>query len=266
MKDRVSIAVRNGIADVRLDRPDKRNAIDAAMFEAIAEAGAHLRGLRGLRAAVLSGNGAAFCAGLDLKNFGQMAAGDDSMVRKLKVRTHGDANLVQHIVHLWRELPVPVIAAIHGVAFGGGFELSLGADIRIIAPEARMSIMEIKWGLIPDMGGVSLMRALARDDVIRELTYSGRQFDGREAVSLGFATRTAADPRAEALALAAEIAARSPDAIRAAKRLYNRAADATQAELLLSESVEQQALIGGRNQIEAVTANLEKRAPVFFDD
>ena len=129
-----------------------------------------------------------------------------------------------------------------------------------------MSIMETKWGLIPDMGGVSLMRALARDDVIRELTYSGRQFDGKEAVSLGFATRTAADPRAEAHALAAEIAARSPDAIRAAKRLYNRAADATQAELLLSESVEQQALIGGRNQTEAVTANLEKRAPVFFND
>jgi enoyl-CoA hydratase/carnithine racemase len=166
---------------------------------------------------------------------------------------------------VWREIPVPVIAAVHGVALGGGFQLALGADIRLVAPDTRMAVLEIKWGLVPDMGGVLLMRELARADVIRELTYSGRMFSGEEAQALGFATRVCADPLAEALALARDIAGKSPDAIRAAKRLMNLPSEADAATVLLAESNEQIGIMGGRNQVEAVTAGLQKRAPVFID-
>ena len=162
-------------------------------------------------------------------------------------------------------MPVPVIAAVHGVAFGGGFQLMLGADMRFVAPDARLAVLEIKWGLVPDMGGTQLMRHLAREDVVRELTYTGRIFSGEEAVGLGFATRVCADPRAEALAVAREIAGRNPHAVRAAKRLLNAAATSDPAAGLIQETVEQLALIGSPNQVEAVVANLQKRSPVFSD-
>ncbi len=160
---------------------------------------------------------------------------------------------------------MPVIAAVHGVAFGGGFQLMLGADIRIVAPDARLAVLEIKWGLVPDMAGTQLMRHLAREDVVRELTYTGRIFSGEEALTLGFATRVAADPHGEAMALAQEIAAKNPHAVRAAKRLLNDAVALDAAAGLRQETVEQLALIGSPNQVEAVMANLEKRAAVFGD-
>jgi enoyl-CoA hydratase/carnithine racemase len=166
---------------------------------------------------------------------------------------------------VWREIPVPVIAAVHGVAFGGGFQVALGADLRFVTPDARMSVMEIKWGLVPDMAGMVLMRGLAKPDVVRELTWSGRIFNGEEAVAMGLATRVCADPRAEALALAREIAGKNPHAIQAGKRLLNLMEHADQHEILLEESREQTALIGSPNQVEAVTAQLQKRDPVFSD-
>ena len=265
MEPRISISIVDGVADVRLNRVDKMNALDQQMFEAIAECGAQLAATTGLRVVVLSGAGRAFCAGLDRGEFDRMTSGRSIVAHDLDRRTHGLANLPQHAAMLWRELPVPVIAAVHGVAFGGGFQLMLGADIRIVAPDTTLSIMETKWGLVPDMAGIALMRLFARDDVIRELTYSARTFSGVEAVGFGFATRTAADPLAEALALAREIAGRSPDAIRAAKRLFNMIGSADLAEILLAESREQRPLIGSPNQIEAVRANLEKRPPRFVD-
>jgi len=164
---------------------------------------------------------------------------------------------------VWREIPVPVIAAVHGVAFGGGFQLSLGADMRFVAPDAQLSVMEIKWGLVPDMAGIVLMRGLVRDDVARELTFSGRIFSGQEALGLGLATRVCDDPRREALAFAKEVAAKSPDAIRAGKRLLALAAEGDERAILLAETTEQAKLIGSPNQVEAVRANLEKRAPQF---
>jgi enoyl-CoA hydratase/carnithine racemase len=164
---------------------------------------------------------------------------------------------------VWRELPVPVIAAVHGVAFGGGFQLCLGADMRFVAPDVQLSVMEIKWGLVPDMAGVVLMRRLLRDDVAQELIFSGRIFNGQEASRLGLATRVCDDPRGEALAFAKEVAAKSPDAIRAAKRLLAVAAEGDQRAILLAETTEQAKLIGSPNQVEAVRANLEKRAPRF---
>jgi enoyl-CoA hydratase/carnithine racemase len=271
MNDRVAVTIEGGVADVRLVRADKMNALDEAMFEALIVTGERLKVEPGLRSVVISGEGRAFCAGLDMDSFRSMAGdarGDgkgaaDSLITSQ--RTPRGSNRAQHAVMVWREIPTPVIAAVHGVAFGGGFQLALAPDLRFVAPDARMSVMEIKWGLTPDMGAMVLMRGLMRDDVARELTYSGRVFSGEEAGRLGLATRVTADPRVEALAFAKDVAGRSPHAIRAAKRLLNLAAEGGQHEILLEESRAQVALIGSPNQVEAVTANLQKREPVFAD-
>jgi enoyl-CoA hydratase/carnithine racemase len=266
-EQRIQLEVSNGVADVRMVRIDKMNALDDAMFQALIDTGEALKARDDVRAVVLSGEGRAFCAGLDMGNFAKMASGErrggDSLVNT--ERTPGGSNRAQHAVMVWRELPQPVIAAVHGVAFGGGFQLTLGADLRFVTADARMAVLEIKWGLVPDMAGVAILRGLVRDDVARELTYTGRIFNGEEALAMGLATRVCADPRAEALALAAEIAGKSPSAVRAGKRLMNMAADADQLAILKAESVEQGALIGSPNQIEAVMSNLQKRAAVSAD-
>ena len=267
MKDRVSIDLKDGVADVRLIRADKMNALDPAMFEGIIEAGGKLAQMKGLRCVVLSGEGKAFCAGLDMGSFAAMKQDGDAVpgVRDLTKRTHGIANRPQQCAWQWRTLPVPVIAAVHGVAFGGGFQIALGADIRYATADTRFSVMEIKWGLVPDLAGTQLMRHLAREDVVRELTYTGRIFDGTEAQRLGFVTRLTDDPRATALETAREIAAKSPDAVRAAKRILNDAVAVDAAKGLIAESVEQQKLIGSPNQLEAIMSNLQKRAATFRD-
>lgn len=261
MSDRVAFAVNAGVADVQLARADKLNALNFEMFEAIADVIAQLGRLQGLRAVVLSGRGRAFCAGLDVKNMGN----GSSKVGDLLERTHGVANLFQQVAWGWRTLPVPVIAAVHGVAFGGGFQIMSGADIRIAHPETRMAIMEMKLGLVPDMAGVALWRTLVRDDVLRELTYTNREITGTEAARLGFVTRLSEDPHAEALDLAREIAGKNPDAVRGSKRLYNEAADGDSASILLAESREQKAVIGSPNQLEAVVAGAQQRAAQFTD-
>lgn len=261
----------DGVVELQLSRADKMNALDPAMFDALIEAGDALREDKAARAVVISGRGKAFCAGLDMASFERMqqqdagagVLGEGAAGADLVVRTHGISNAAQQVAMVWREVPVPVIAAVHGVAFGGGLQVALGADIRIVAPDTRLSVMEIKWGLVPDMAGMVLMRELARSDVVRELTFTGRIFSGEEALRLGFATRVSADPLAEALQMAHEIAGKSPDAIRAGKRLLNASLSQSAAELLLAESVEQKALIGSPNQVEAVKANIERRAPRF---
>jgi enoyl-CoA hydratase/carnithine racemase len=260
----------DGVVELQLARADKMNALDPAMFDALIEAGEALRGDAAIRAVVISGQGKAFCAGLDMASFERMGQGAASAVlgaaaggTDLAARTHGISNAAQYVAMVWREVPVPVIAAVHGVAFGGGLQVALGADIRIVAPDTRLSVMEIKWGLVPDMGGMVLMRELARSDVVRELTFTGRIFTGEEALQLGFATRLAADPLAEALRMARDIAGKSPDAIRAGKRLLNASLSSSAADLLIAESVEQQGLIGSANQIEAVQANIERRPARF---
>lgn len=265
MNDRVAIDIKDGVADVRLVRTDKMNALDDEMFSALIAAGERLKTERGVRAVVLSGEGRAFCAGLDMGNFQKMASGERRGGSVQGERTPRGANRAQHAVLVWREIPVPVIAAVHGVAFGGGFQLTLGADIRFVTADAKLSIMEIRWGLVPDMSAFAVLPKLLRDDVARELTYTGRVFSGEEAFRLGLATRLCTDPRAEALALAAEIAGKNPQAIRAAKRLFDTAYVADEAAILLAESTEQAALIGSPNQVEAVMANMEKRAPAFGD-
>lgn len=271
MEDRIVIEMKDGVADVRLVRTDKMNALDDRMFSALIEAGEKLKTEKGVRAIVLSGEGRAFCAGLDMGNFSAMASGDrkprDPNDNALLTadRTPGGSNRAQHAVMVWREQPVPVIGAIHGVAFGGGFQLALAPDIRFVAPDTKMAIMEMKWGLIPDMAGMVLMKGLVRDDIVRDLTYTARIFSGQEAFEMGFATRVCADPRADALAYAAEIAGKNPDAIRAAKRLLNAMPVLDQKAILLEESREQGALIGSKNQVEAVMSNMQKRAAVYAD-
>ena len=272
MTERVTIAIDdNGVADVRLNRPDKMNALDPAMFDGIVDAIERLEGEAGVRAAVLSGKGRAFCAGLDMANFAGMAqnsANDDDDVTKsdgLMTRTYGDANKFQQVAWGWHMLPVPVIAAVHGVAFGGGFQIACGADIRITAPDTRHAIMEMKWGLVPDMAGIPIVRNLARDDVVRELCYTARIFDGADALDYGFATKLSDDPYSDAMALAHEIAGKSPDAVRANKRLLNMSRDQHVPEILIEESREQAGVIGKPNQIEAVMASMAKRPGNFKD-
>src|SRR5688572_24479058 len=263
MSDRVVIHLDSeGVADVRLNRADKMNAIDSAMIEGILAAQDQLRAEPRLRAVVLHGEGRAFCAGLDISRFTSMGS-EESRGYTLAGRTHGIANAPQQTAWGWRDVPVPVIAAVHGVAFGGGLQIALGADIRCVSSDVKLSVMEIKWGLVPDMAGIALVRELVRGDVARELTYSGRIIDGDEAVRLGLATWAGSDPLAHAREMARNIASRSPDAIRAAKRLLSRSADDDAAALLASESREQERLMGSPNQIEAVRAEMERRPPVF---
>lgn len=261
--DRIRIDLgEDGVAQVRFTRGDKMNALDPEQFDRIIEAGEYLRDLKGLRVVVLSGEGRAFCAGLDLSS---MAAGGSSPQAKLAERTHGNANRAQEAAMTWRKCPVPVIAAVHGVCFGGGLQIASGADIRVVHPDTRMAIMEMKWGLVPDMGGYALWRGLVRDDILRELVYTNREFTGREAQQLGLATFTEEDPLARATALAQTIAGKNPAAVRGSKRLFDAMHDRDTDAILMAESEEQDQVIRKPNQIEAVMAEMQKRAPQFED-
>ncbi len=259
MDDRVTVRVEAGVADVRLNRPDKMNALDRAQFDAINLMIARLGDRRDVRCVVLSGEGPGFCAGIDMA----LLAGGDPI--DLMPRTHKDANWVQQIAWGWRTLPMPVIAAVHGVAFGAGFQMMMGADMRFSTPDAKLSVMEVRWGLVPDVAGIALFRGVVRDDVAREISYSGRIFEGVEAAGLGVVTRVVDDPYAEAMATARTIAANSPAAVRADKRLFNLAAEASAAEILLAESREQAVLLAGPDHAETLRAAKEKRAPLFGD-
>ncbi len=263
MSERVTITEDGPVAIVTLSRPEKRNALDLEMIEAIVAAGASLAKRKDIRAVVLTGAGEAFCAGLDVAAMPLLAkAAKDVGFAK---RTHNRSNLFQATAMVWAELPQPVIAAINGYAFGGGFQIMLGADMRIAAPDARFSIMEGRWGLIPDMGGMVLMRRLARGDVIRRLTYTAEQFAAADAQAWGFVTELAKDPVARAKDLAQQIALKSPDAVRAAKQLITDTELTDIESTLILESVVQEGLVGTPNQMEAIMAGLQKRDPVFKD-
>ncbi len=262
MSDRISVSIEHRVADVRLSRPDKLNALDLDMFEALVRTGETLSADRSLRAVVLSGEGRAFCAGLDMSLF---RGGVDGASRMFERSGDSPANLAQRAAWIWNEVPVPVIAALHGVVYGGGLQIALAADIRFVAPDARLSVMEVKWGLIPDMSGTQTLRRLVRLDIAKELTYTGRVVSGAEAVELGLATHVSDAPRDAAFELAREIARRSPSALRAGKRLLHESGlVGTEAGLQLEEKF-QRSLMGGRNQIEAVRINVERREPDFSD-
>ncbi|SHK86691.1 Enoyl-CoA hydratase/carnithine racemase [Pseudonocardia thermophila] len=262
MGDRVLCTVDGGVADVRLNRPAKLNALDSEMFAALAETGEALRAERGLRAVVLSGEGRSFCAGLDTSAFGAMAQGREWRPAGREPADPGAPSRGQRAVLAFRDLPVPVIAAVRGHALGGGLQLALGADIRIAAPGAVFAVLEVRWGLVPDMVGTQLLPRLVGPDVAAELIFTGRRVDAAEAHRIGLVTRIADDPLAAAHELAAEIAARSPDAVRAAKELL---AITDYAAGLAAERAAFARLAGSPNQREAAAASLARRAPRFAD-
>jgi enoyl-CoA hydratase/carnithine racemase len=265
-EERVRVEVGDDqVALVSLVRTANSNALDGPMFDALIAAGERLRAERRVRAVVLTGEGKGFCAGIDMQVLTDMKDGTIAGTRDLVERSHGLSNRFQYAAWIWRELPVPVIAAVHGFALGGGLELALGADIRYATPDTRMAIMEVNWGLVPDMGGTVRFYDLMRDDVIRELGFTGRTIRGTEAQALGLVTRVDPDPLALALATAREIATRSPDAVRALKRLFGAQSSPAAAAGLLAETAEQQVLLGTPNQVETVRASREGRAPVFTD-
>jgi len=265
-EQRVVVTITDGVADVRLARPEKRNALDGAMFAGLVTEGERLKSEPGVRAVVLSGEGPDFCAGLDFGWFRAMRDGERRSAQVDVPPGDGPARAVgQRAAYVWAEIPVPVIAAVHGNALGGGLQIALGADIRIVAPDARMSVLEIRWGLVPDMTGTQLLPELVGRDVAKELTFSGRMVRGEEAVALGLATRVDPDPRGSALDLARSIAARNPHAIRAAKRLLNLAGRADLEVGFAAEQEEIGGLIGSPNQAEAVAAEFEQRAARFTD-
>ena len=263
---RVTVEMTDGVADVRMNRPEKRNALDLAMFQALVTTGELLKSAGGLRAVVLSGAGPDFCAGLDFTAFQAMRGGERLSALAQLPPSAGPAQATgQRAAYVWAELPVPVIAAVRGNALGGGLQIALGADIRIVAPDARLSVFEVAWGLIPDMTGSQLLPELVGRDVAKELTFTARIVSGEEAARIGLATRTDPDPLGAALTLAREIASRSPHAVRAAKRLLDLAGRTDLASGLAREQQEIGALIGSPNQAEAVAARFEQRAPDFAD-
>ena len=264
MSERVLTDIEDGVATVTLNRAAKHNALDMGMFDALAETGDSLKNMPSLRAVVLHGAGENFCAGIDVSVFsggGIAAAGGHLM----EPRDGSVANIFQSAAWVWQEVPVPVIAALRGVAFGAGLQLALGADIRYAAPDVQLSIMEIKWGLIPDMAISGTARRLVPPDRLKELAFTGRIVTAGEAREAGLVTAVTDEPLAAATALARDIAGRSPDAVRAIKKLF---ADAWQADVpasLRREAESQLAIMRGANQAEAVRANIEKRKPGFSD-
>jgi enoyl-CoA hydratase/carnithine racemase len=263
-EQRVRVEVADHVATVTLSRPDKHNALDIPMFEGIVGAAAEVSETPGVRAVVLHGEGKSFCSGLDIA--GIMAQSTDGDADPLNSRITDEApNFFQRAAYDWITVPVPVIAAIHGNCFGGGLQIALGADIRICAPDAKLSVMEAKWGLVPDMSITRTLPRLVSIDVAKELTYTARVFDGEEAARLGIVTRVSEDPLGAARGLAAEIAQRSPDAIRSAKRLYDESWTGSAAGTLALEAALQRALIGSPNQLAAVTAGFTKQPAEFVD-
>ncbi|WP_020109671.1 crotonase/enoyl-CoA hydratase family protein [Nocardia sp. 348MFTsu5.1] len=255
----VTCDVKDGVAQVRLNRPDKMNALNGAMFEQLTAVGEELITRTDVSAVVLAGEGRAFCAGLDMAEFERMASGAEAVVIE-RPRLGAAAALGQQAVHVWSLVPVPVIAAVHGVAFGGGLQLALGADIRIVGPETKLSVMEIVWGLIPDMTGTQILPELVGRDVAKELVFTGRQISGTEALTLGLATRTHANPVVAATALATEIAGNSRNALVHAKALLELAGRTDLAAGFDAEQVAIRELIGSPEQIAVVRARQESLA------
>jgi len=268
MSERLTVERDGGVADVRLNRPDKMNAVDPAMFTALIEVADDLATDRSLRCVVLSGEGRSFCAGLDFGRFQKMGSGPDENGQRPRAGEQLEGRIThrgQQAAYGWTSMPVPVIAAVQGHALGAGMQVALGADIRIVAPDATMSVLEIRWGLVPDMTGTQTLINLVGLDVAKELTFTGRMVSGQEAHRLGLATQLSDDPRRDALAMAADIAAKSPEAIRAAKRLFNAAPKASTADGFAAERAEIGALVGSPNQVEQVRAFFEKRPANFAD-
>ena len=258
---RVEVSVDAGVAHVEMNRGSKRNGLDLPMFEAMIETGIALGARNDVRAIVLSGRGPAFCAGLDF----QAIMSDPKAMKRLLHRDASIANIAQRVAYVWREVEVPVVAAIHGPCFGGGLQIALAADVRFAAPDARLCVMEIEWGLIPDMSITQTLLRLVRPDVAKELTFTGRIVGAPEALSMGLLTHVATDPVEAAKRCAQQIATRSPQAIRLTKHLYDEAPLLNAAEALALETELQLQLLGTPNQLAAIQARMLRKTATFRD-
>ncbi len=265
MGELVKISIADHIADVRFNRPEKYNALSFDMIDAMADAINRLAKEPGVRVVVISGEGKSFCAGLDVENFAALLSGEKRFPHLTERYQNRITNIYQHVGYGWKVLPVPVIAAIHGVALGGGFQIAMGADIRFSTPDAKFSLMEMRWGLIPDMSVTQTIRDFVPMDVAKELIFTGKVIKGEEAARLNLVTHICEKPLEEAMALAREIASKSPDAVRAAKKLINEVWHGDSARGLLMESELMMTLMGSPNQLEAVNANFTKQPPKFKD-
>lgn len=263
MDEVLTVSIDSHVADVALNRPEKHNALSLDLFQALANAGRDLAADKSVRAVVLHGNGDNFCAGIDTSVFNASFA--DSFRDMMEPQADSPANFFQRPAYVWREVPVPVICAITGYAFGGGLQIALGADLRYATPDAKLSIMEVRWGLIPDLAISTTARTVIAADRLKELAFSGRIVSGEEAHGMGLVTALHPDPYAAAMLMATEIAGQSPDAIRGMKRLFNEGLDVPEPEALALEARIQTGIMGRPNQREAVLANLEKRKPEFED-
>ena len=246
-----------------LNRPEKFNALDLETFNALDAAARSLASDKSVRVVILHGAGDNFCAGIDL---GVLQGGGEDIARTLLAPVpDSPANLAQRAAYAWRELPVPVVCALQGIAFGGGFQIAMGADLRYAAPDVQLSIMESKWGMVPDMAITATLRHVVAPDKAKELAFTAGVFDAQEALRLGVVTRIEDDPLAAARLMAETVTDRSPDAIRGIKRLINEGWNLPEADSLALEAAIQVPLLGAANQVEAVRANLEKRKAKYVD-
>jgi enoyl-CoA hydratase/carnithine racemase len=261
-QERVAIEISDHVATVTLTRPEKHNALDVAMFEAITAAAERLAREPGVRAVVLHGEGPSFCSGLDVAGVMANQPGSDALMSPLHEPV---PNWFQRAAHRWLEVPAPVIAAIHGYCLGGGLQIALAADVRFATADAKLSVLEVKWGLIPDMAITRTLPRLVGIDVAKELAFTGRVISGSEAGELGLVTHVVDDPVSAARSLAEEIGGRSPDAVRAMKRLLDESWTGPTEETLRLEADLQLGLLGTPNQLEAVRAGLAKEPAQFTD-
>lgn len=260
MSDHVRIHVDGTLAYVTLTRADKHNGMNLEMLKGVIQAQKQIRKLKGIRAVILRGEGPSFCAGLDFKSvLGQpLKAALAYLQLWWPVR-----NEFQTWSIGWRSMPVPVIALVHGNCFGAGLQLALGADIRICTPDAQLSMMEAKWGLVPDMGGIALMRELMPLDAAKELTMTGRTLNGNEAKAIGLVTHVSREPLAHALSIIEEMNVRSPDAVGAGKFLLQQAWRRSERMALRLERLWQRRMMGGANQRISVARNQQKKEIPF---
>ncbi len=261
---RVLLNVKDSIAHVTLNRPEKHNGLDMQMFQELIATAKTIRKDKSIRAVIMSGNGASFCSGLDFAAVSKTP----TMIPKFFVKLPwGRDNTFQRVAHIWRDLPIPVIAAIHGNCFGGGMQIILACDYRIATPDSKMSILEMKWGLIPDMSGMVTLSRLTRVDIAQELTMTGRFFSGVEGAEYGLISKVSDDPMADAQALAQDMAKQSPDAIAATKYLFKKTWKKDTRGALLWERITQLRLLGRKNQRIAMKNGLSKgKAPQAFQD
>ena len=260
MPSTLTCRVEGGVAQVRLNRPDKLNALTLDTLEDLVATARELSGDRTLRGVVIAGEGESFCAGLD---FATVLKNPPRVARSFVPNPLRGTNLFQEACWAWRRVPVPVVAAVHGHCYGGGLQIALAADLRMTTPDAQWSVLEAKWGLVPDMSGIQALSQQVRMDVAKRLTMTGEVVSGERAVELGLASEVHHDPVAAATAFVEQVATRSPDAVAATKRLFGRTWSSSDRRTFARERVEQAKLLATRNTTIAREAAMKRVAPAF---